>query len=83
MSFVWSPVKKFRTWRLLWIALATAEKELGERRAGGFAARMVGVHLFLARGASLTAEVLHITSFDILRAQTVLSPVKVHCDGKK
>lgn len=30
MSFVWSPVKKFRTWRLLWIALATAEKELGE-----------------------------------------------------
>ncbi|CAN0230696.1 unnamed protein product [Ectocarpus sp. 6 AP-2014] len=29
MSFVWSPVKKFRTWRLLWIALATAEKELG------------------------------------------------------
>ncbi len=31
MSFVWSPIKKFRTWRLLWIALATAEKELGER----------------------------------------------------
>ena len=30
MSFVWSPVKKFRTWRLLWVALATAEKELGE-----------------------------------------------------
>mmetsp|Transcript_17396 Transcript_17396/g.25796 ORF Transcript_17396/g.25796 Transcript_17396/m.25796 type:complete len:494 (-) Transcript_17396:69-1550(-) len=29
MSFVWSPLKKFRTWRLLWIALATAEKELG------------------------------------------------------
>lgn len=27
---MWSPVKKFRTWRLLWIALATAEKELGE-----------------------------------------------------
>lgn len=29
---MWSPVKKFRTWRLLWIALATAEKELGESR---------------------------------------------------
>ncbi|CAM9622685.1 unnamed protein product, partial [Sphacelaria rigidula] len=29
MSFVWSPAKKFRTWRLLWVALATAEKELG------------------------------------------------------
>lgn len=27
---MWSPIKKFRTWRLLWIALATAEKELGE-----------------------------------------------------
>lgn len=32
MSFVWSPAKKFRTWRLLWVALATAEKELGEIR---------------------------------------------------
>ncbi|CAM9969332.1 unnamed protein product, partial [Choristocarpus tenellus] len=29
MSFIWSPAKKFRTWRLMWIALATAEKELG------------------------------------------------------
>ena len=29
MSFLWSPQKKFRTWRLLWIALATAEHELG------------------------------------------------------
>lgn len=29
MSFVWSPAMKFTTWRKLWIALATAEKELG------------------------------------------------------
>lgn len=29
MSFVWSPAKKFTTWRKLWLALATAEKELG------------------------------------------------------
>ena len=29
MSFVWSPAKKFTTWRKLWTALATAEKELG------------------------------------------------------
>jgi adenylosuccinate lyase len=29
MSYVWSPAKKFRTWRLMWIALATAEQELG------------------------------------------------------
>jgi adenylosuccinate lyase len=29
MSYIWSPRKKFSTWRRLWIALATAEKELG------------------------------------------------------
>src|SRR6056300_935108 len=29
MSFVWSPAMKFSTWRKLWIALATAEQELG------------------------------------------------------
>lgn len=29
MSFVWSPAMKFTTWRKLWLALATAEQELG------------------------------------------------------
>ena len=29
MSFLWSPTKKFSTWRKLWIALAESEKELG------------------------------------------------------
>ena len=29
MSFIWSPAMKFTTWRKLWTALATAEKELG------------------------------------------------------
>ena len=29
MSYVWSPDKKFTTWRRLWIALAEAEMELG------------------------------------------------------
>ncbi|MDT8390688.1 MAG: adenylosuccinate lyase [Lentisphaeria bacterium] len=29
MSFNWSPQKKFSTWRKLWLALATAEKDLG------------------------------------------------------
>ncbi|MCR5517331.1 MAG: adenylosuccinate lyase [Lachnospiraceae bacterium] len=29
MQFIFSPDKKFRTWRKLWIALAKAEKELG------------------------------------------------------
>lgn len=29
MSHIFSPDKKFKTWRMLWIALAEAEKELG------------------------------------------------------
>ena len=29
MKYLFSPDKKFRTWRRLWIALAEAEKELG------------------------------------------------------
>lgn len=29
MSYIFSPDKKFKTWRKLWIALAEAEKELG------------------------------------------------------
>jgi adenylosuccinate lyase len=29
MSFLWSPQKKFSTWRHLWLALAEAEQELG------------------------------------------------------
>jgi adenylosuccinate lyase len=29
MSSIWSPQKKFSTWRRLWLALATSQKELG------------------------------------------------------
>jgi len=29
MSFIWSPMKKFSTWRKLWLVLAESEKELG------------------------------------------------------
>ena len=29
MQYIFSPDKKFRTWRRLWIALAESEKELG------------------------------------------------------
>ncbi len=29
MSYIWSPSKKFSTWRKLWLALAESEKELG------------------------------------------------------
>ena len=29
MSYVWSPAKKFSTWRKLWLALAESERSLG------------------------------------------------------
>eukprot|EP01041_Mallomonas_annulata_P004199 gene4199-8351_t len=29
MSYLWSPKKKFSTWRVLWLTLAESEKELG------------------------------------------------------
>ena len=29
MSYIWSPEKKFTTWRSLWVYLAEGEKELG------------------------------------------------------
>ena len=29
MKYIFSPDKKFKTWRKLWIALAETEKELG------------------------------------------------------
>ena len=29
MQYIFSPEKKFKTWRKLWIALAETEKELG------------------------------------------------------
>jgi adenylosuccinate lyase len=29
MSFIWSPNKKFSTWRKLWLALAESQRELG------------------------------------------------------
>ena len=35
MQYIFSPDKKFRTWRKLWIALAETEKELGLKDAEG------------------------------------------------
>ena len=34
MQYIFSPDKKFRTWRRLWIALAETEKELGTQYYG-------------------------------------------------
>jgi hypothetical protein len=34
MSYLWSPQKKFSTWRVLWLALAECEKELGRLELG-------------------------------------------------
>ena len=35
MQYIFSPDKKFRTWRRLWIALAEAENELGLKNEEG------------------------------------------------
>ena len=35
MQYIFSPDKKFRTWRRLWIALAEAENELGLKNESG------------------------------------------------
>ena len=35
MQYIFSPDKKFKTWRKLWIALAETEKELGLKDADG------------------------------------------------
>ena len=35
MQYIFSPDKKFRTWRRLWIALAEAENELGLKNEKG------------------------------------------------
>ena len=34
MQYIFSPDMKFRTWRMLWIALAETEKELGLSQNG-------------------------------------------------
>lgn len=35
MQYIFSPDKKFKTWRRLWIALAEAENELGLKNEHG------------------------------------------------
>ncbi len=40
MSRLWSPQRKFSTWRRLWLALAEAEQELGLRTEDGSAPRI-------------------------------------------
>ena len=35
MQYIFSPDKKFKTWRKLWIALAEAENELGLKNEQG------------------------------------------------
>src|SRR3954464_5058497 len=37
MAELWGPLRKFRTWRRLWLALAEAEAELGLPSADGSA----------------------------------------------
>ncbi len=45
MAERWGPVRKARTWRLLWLALAEAQHELGLLAADGKTPRISTVHL--------------------------------------
>lgn len=45
MAERWGPLRKFRTWRRLWLALAEAQCELGLRTAEGQAERITAAHL--------------------------------------
>jgi adenylosuccinate lyase len=60
MSERWGPLRKFRTWRRLWLALAEAEHELGLPAAEGTGARVTPAHL-----AELRA---HLDDVDLARA---------------
>lgn len=45
MSELWGPLRKFRTWRRLWLALAEAEAELGLTTEDGVTPRITPAHL--------------------------------------
>src|SRR5436305_12868487 len=60
MAERWAPLRKFRTWRRLWLALAEAEAELGLPGADGVMSRITRAHL-----AELQA---HLDDIDLERA---------------
>jgi len=60
MAERWGPLRKFRTWRRLWLALAEAEHELGLLSADGTSPRITLAHL-----AELKA---HLDDVDLKRA---------------
>lgn len=60
MAERWGPLRKFRTWRRLWLALAEAEHELGLLAADGKSPRITPAHL-----AELRA---HLDDIDLKRA---------------
>ena len=57
MQYIFSPDKKFRTWRRLWIALAETEKELVKIR------ELTGVSLSLQRSSSVIRTEGDLTHF--------------------
>lgn len=60
MAERWGPMRKFRTWRRLWLALAEAEHELGLLASDGVTPRVTPSHL-----AELRA---HLDDVDLKRA---------------
>ena len=60
MATRWGPMRKFRTWRRLWLALAEAEHELGLLAADGTSPRITSAHLAELRD--------HLDDVDLKRA---------------
>ena len=82
MQYIFSPEKKFRTWRKLWIALAETEKELGlpitQEQIDELKARVGWSLYFSAKEASsaITFTSFFLTSLraSVIRIMSVLSP---------
>lgn len=81
MAERWGPLRKFRTWRRLWLALAEAEHELGLPSAEGDSPRITQEHLAQLRAhlddvnLKRAAELEKVTRHDVMAHVAALGEV--------
>jgi adenylosuccinate lyase len=81
MAARWGPLRKFRTWRRLWLALAEAEHELGLPAADGAGPRVTSAHLAELRAhlddvnLGRAAELEKVTRHDVMAHVAALGEV--------
>jgi adenylosuccinate lyase len=81
MAERWGPLRKFRTWRRLWLALAEAEHELGLPAADGQGPRVTPAHLAELRAhlddvnLGRAAELEKVTRHDVMAHVAALGEV--------